>query len=180
MKQIMSADFIEAFFAHLQEEYAEEIAGYSKGFDLMSLFNRKHIGIREFADDYITVAIEQMEEADPNCEQSPEFQQLLNAEETTTDDSERLINGMTIHDTFTKEAFSSNQSYNHYKYQFFLVEFQLEQESIHGVIGIHLPFFGQVVYSPKLSFKWANNLEESQELFTKSIQNYNVFNVWSS
>ena len=104
MKQIISFDFIEAFFIHLEEIYAEEIAGYSKGFDLMSLFNQKHIGIRKFADDYIAVAIEQMEEADPNCEKSPEFQQLLKAEKTTTDDSEHLINSMTIHDTFTKEA----------------------------------------------------------------------------
>ena len=179
MKQIISFDFIEAFFIHLEEIYAEEIAGYSKGFDLMSLFNQKHIGIRKFADDYIAVAIEQMEEADPNCEKSPEFQQLLNAEETASDDIERLMNGMTIHDTFTKEKFSSNQSYNHYKYQFFLVEIQLEQERIHGVISVHLPFFGREVYSPKFSYEWANNLEESQDLFKKSVQNYNVFNVWS-
>ena len=179
MKQIISVDFIEAFLIHLEEIYAEEFAGYSKDFDLMSLFNQKHIGIREFADDYIAEAIEQMEEADPNCEKSPEFQQLLNAEETTTDDSERLLNGMTIHDTFTKEAFSSNQSYNHYKYQFFLVEFQLEQACAYWVIGIHIPFSGRVVYSPKLSFKKAETFEDCQKLFTESVKKYNVFNVWS-
>ena len=171
-KTIVSTQFIEAFFRQLEIEYDEEMAGYSKDLDVLGLCNKKHIGLRAFAESYIDGEIERLEE-EGNGEEDPYYQQLFQM--NTDNESQRLMNCLQILENFHKEEFSSNQSYNHYKYQFFLVKFQLETETAYWVIGIHIPFFGRVVYSPRLSFERTTSLEEGRQLFMTSINNHNVF-----